>query len=725
MPVASRLREGTHWALRRERLPWSWLVFSGSCLLPIGVLGCGQVLDAARSAAGDAGIDAADSPPTTDTGIDAASAPSAADVGIDAFAGSDGSPDSESVASDARTESAASDSAASQGAVDPSVSGQWSWQECGSIAPTPLSTQAQFLPSGELVVSYVDGSILVHSASTWRPVRQLAAANGTAATFGVSLDGTLLATTSAQPQPILLLSTADGSNVLNLVQPPECALGAIQFSAEGDYVFETGGNSTCIWRTSDGSLVAEMPGALSSAAIRMGQLVAVDNGASNESTSQPALLTYTLPPAACAAPCPAPVQGPNVPLDLPPGWVLRPFMLRVSPRADSVAGEAVSPNAAGSALWSADGSLAYSSFSQPARLTVFSPGGERVLLTDRVVNVVSFAVESVLTQQAIDDDYSAIDSSGQLAAVWTIPSGQVALFDLPSGDPLEVLGAIPIPTPIDGQTNDMAASADGTHFLVGTMMWRIDPDFVQSNIVSIQQSGIRLDDAFSPDGTEYVVSGDLFDGIESTDTGALLDQPNAPPPGVPDCFVTGARLSPHNDWFLVGADDNSVHVLNISDNTQVARLPTAGCDGRAVFNGDETLVVTTDPALYRVSDWSAVWNSASADDAGSGGGLWDDVQIRPNASEILVSHCATASCLHALFSLTDGNVLQSLSELTGRRAKFSPEGNWVVSGTTLLHLPDGQQRVLDPAAVLAAFVPDGDVIALLADNTLARYCRTQ
>ncbi len=74
--------------------------------------------------------------------------------------------------------------------------------------------------------------------------------------------------------------------------------------------------------------------------------------------------------------------------------------------------------------------------------------------------------------------------------------------------------------------------------------------------------------------------------------------------------MTGARLSPHNDWFLVGAYDNSVHVLNIGDNTEVARLPTARCDGRAVFNGDETLVVTTDPALYRVSDWSAVWNSA-------------------------------------------------------------------------------------------------------------------
>ncbi len=117
--------------------------------------------------------------------------------------------------------------------------------------------------------------------------------------------------------------------------------------------------------------------------------------------------------------------------------------------------------------------------------------------------------------------------------------------------------------------------------------------------------------------------------------------------------------------------------------------------------------------------------AAGADEAGSNGGIWDDVQIRPNANSVLVSRCGSASCEHALYSLTDGTVIQTLPQLTNNRAKFSPEGNWVVSGTTLLHLPDGQQRVLDPAAVLAAFVPDGDVIALLADNTLARYCRSQ
>jgi hypothetical protein len=202
-------------------------------------------------------------------------------------------------------------------------------------------------------------------------------------------------------------------------------------------------------------------------------------------------------------------------------------MLRVSPRGDSVAGEVADGGSTGSALWSSDGSLAYSSFSQPGYDTVYSPAGERVLLTERVVNVASSAVESVVTQQALYEGYSAIDSSGRLAA--SLPIGVVALFDLPSGEPLDVVGAIPIqPPPGEWQPGDMAASVDGTHLLVGTTLWRIDPDFVQSTIVSIQRQGVLLDDAFSPDGTEYVVSGDLYPGIESTDTGALLEIPGVP-----------------------------------------------------------------------------------------------------------------------------------------------------------------------------------------------------
>jgi hypothetical protein len=74
--------------------------------------------------------------------------------------------------------------------------------------------------------------------------------------------------------------------------------------------------------------------------------------------------------------------------------------------------------------------------------------------------------------------------------------------------------------------------------------------------------------------------------------------------------------------------------------------------------------------------------------------------------------------------LRDGAVLKELPELSARRASFSSEGHWLVSGATALHLPSGDTVTIEPHAQLASFMPNGDIAALLADNSIARYCRT-
>jgi hypothetical protein len=58
------------------------------------------------------------------------------------------------------------------------------------------------------------------------------------------------------------------------------------------------------------------------------------------------------------------------------------------------------------------------------------------------------------------------------------------------------------------------------------------------------------------------------------------------------------------------------------------------------------------------------------------------------------------------------------------RAAISPEGHWVISGGTALHLPSGQTRSFDPDALLSTFAPHGDIIAVRKDNSIARYCRS-
>ena len=74
-----------------------------------------------------------------------------------------------------------------------------------------------------------------------------------------------------------------------------------------------------------------------------------------------------------------------------------------------------------------------------------------------------------------------------------------------------------------------------------------------------------------------------------------------------------------------------------------------------------------------------------------------------------------------------GAVLRGLPELQAPHPSFSPEGSWIVAGGTLLHLPSGDVRKLDPdlATTTALFTPEGDISAGSADNVLTRYCRSR
>jgi len=81
----------------------------------------------------------------------------------------------------------------------------------------------------------------------------------------------------------------------------------------------------------------------------------------------------------------------------------------------------------------------------------------------------------------------------------------------------------------------------------------------------------------------------------------------------------------------------------------------------------------------------------------------------------------------SLLSVDTGAVLRGLPELQSPHPSFSPEGSWIVAGGTLLHLPSGDVRKLDPdlATTTALFTPDGDIIAGSADDVLTRYCRSR
>ncbi len=238
--------------------------------------------------------------------------------------------------------------------------------------------------------------------------------------------------------------------------------------------------------------------------------------------------------------------------------------------------------------------------------------------------------------------------------------------------------------------------------------------------------------AFSSTSGELVVSGD-GGAIYSSSDGAELDYlPLLAVPPTVDCAFSLASISPSGRWVTMGGIGANVTVLARPGLQSVIALPTARCQERGSFSADETLLALPGPELYRTSDWSLIWPAqiVSAPPLTSPGtDIFRDVQFVPGEKALLVSHCADnavvgVGCTHALHAVSDGALIQSLPALTASRARFSAEGNWIVSGSTALHLPTNESVTFDPAATVSTLAPNGDIVAILNDNTIARYCRT-
>jgi hypothetical protein len=82
-------------------------------------------------------------------------------------------------------------------------------------------------------------------------------------------------------------------------------------------------------------------------------------------------------------------------------------------------------------------------------------------------------------------------------------------------------------------------------------------------------------------------------------------------------------------------------------------------------------------------------------------------------------------CGATLYDTATGTAVRTLPELTSPRPSFSPDGSWVVAGSTLVHLPSNDTRSIDPtlSTHAAVFTPDGDIVGGSDDGALVRYCR--
>jgi hypothetical protein len=618
--------------------------------------------------------------------------------------------------------------AGAAGAVDPQVSSQWRWQPCGSIPPmTASAVQAIFPPSGDaLAVLYDDGRVLLYPKDDSVDPRSLRAADGSAPPVSIafSLDGRFLAEMAAGVVRVREIAT--GAVVQEMKASSACTGGnSLRFSAEGDHVLAWDENALCGWQMADGALAFQLAGNFASAAMKGGRILASERGSAAphvESWSLPGLVPSEIALDVSAATALAGLQG-----------------VVISPRADTIVGLAIYPDRL-SQLWSADGAL-LAAFPS-ARLTdptfgtlVYSGSGALVLIGDQVVDVASL---QHWTNTAVDGQTpTSIDETGRQIA--GVPSPMASRAESGAPAARRLFGSLPASSPSSpGRLpTSLSVSTDGARLATatsgGVLLWRVAPSFGASVPIRHLDQEIPLEVSFSASSGEVLSSGDGW-AVFSSDDGSLRDLgPVAlQPPGASpvDCAFTVARFSNDGSWLALGGKSPAVRILARSGLQPVTALPTGHCMDRGSFSSDARLLALPGPELYRTSDWSLVWPAqiVPAPPATVGAELFRDVQFSPDGHTLLVSGCAGldsgTACTHALHSVSDGGLIRSLPELGATRAHFSGEGNWIVSGRTVLHVPTGESVVFDANATLSTFAPNGDIVAILDDDTLARYCRT-
>ena len=626
--------------------------------------------------------------------------------------------------------------------VDPKISRLWRWQACGEIAPTTASAlQAIFPPVGDsLAVLYDDGRVLLHPRQEGAGPRLIRPAGGTPTTIAFSLDGGTLAEVAAGV--VRLRDVATGGTVRNMTVNGACTGEAVRFSAEGTHVLAWDGKSLCVWQTSDGALVGQLAGNFSSAGMANGRILTAELG------SPPGVKSWTLPGLAQT----------QVTLEVPAGQELTdpaapPAQggLRISPRGDTFAGALSDVNATllsgtFATIWSADGKL-LGSFRVPGALVgnapayAYSASGALALLGNEVVDVAS---NQHWTNTAVDEElYSSIDATGRLVAgLSSLGNLYAAAATGEDGNPTarRLFGSLP--QSLGTQPNAQAVlsiSPDGARLAtasgpIGSLLWRVAADFSASVPVRSMGQAIRLEVSFSASSREVIFSGDGW-GIYSADDGAYLE--GLPPPfqdaGTAGCVFTTARFSSSGRWLAVSSTQGAeMSLLADADLHEITSLPIARCQARGSFNRDDSLVAMSGPEIYRTSDWSLVWPAQIVPEPppgpGAAGYSFRDAQFAPGDQALLVSRCdgpgGVSGCAHELRAVSDGALIQQLPEITGTQARFSGEGNWIVSGNTALHVPTSETVVFAPTAEISTFAPNGDIIAVLGDSTLARYCRT-
>jgi hypothetical protein len=270
------------------------------------------------------------------------------------------------------------------------------------------------------------------------------------------------------------------------------------------------------------------------------------------------------------------------------------------------------------------------------------------------------------------------------------------------------------------------------------ILWQVAEHFSESQLLATADSGMELSVSLSNDAHLAATSGDAA-GVFDGESGSRLYRRDLPLELIASpCVLAQFWLSPQGTYAAGAGYEYAVGVYDTVTFNQIAHVPSASCSAAVAFNQAETLMATSEPALYRTRDWQRIWptDDPAVPDAGVAFTGLDDpwvieqVQFTPDEQQLVVSKCIIyAACDFHFYDVRTGvtrehfSVNLSPESNAWPQLSVSPGGRWWLVGRELIDV-GGENQSLSQPAVTGIFTPNGDIIASDDQGMLTRHCRT-
>ncbi len=603
-----------------------------------------------------------------------------------------------------------------------------SWSPCGTLGRGGPFDVVLSADGRTMVASYAHGPVLAYRVSDRQVIGQIGPDELQSVALAISADGSLVATDGV----VEVWPVAGGAALLKLPGQKDMPV----FSPDGKRLlvrsFGSGGVGFTaeIWDIATGTMQRALGASDLAVFADSGSRVVTHTHADGR-------VRFTGTGAA--------IPAVTIPIDEVATHELSPLGTMMIGYAPS------SPTSVGAELQAyhlPDGRLLWSvHVDEPASFLTFSPD-ERLVVA-----------QGAPTQPSVYQAYDA--GTGTAVGPWGFgahegllkfalgPQGKPAIvaaaggvFEL-DGDPARADAPDTLYLGPDGQANpiiSVAISNDGHWLATGAMVqtrsvivWDLPARKPHRTLATYRVSEI----AFTPDSHDLMRVWDSIDSwsvLTGESVWQLLPSPDVPAVGGLRWFLS---IAPSGTLFATNYG-TAVTLASTTDESYAVKLQTGRPYSASAFSPDGKTVVTSGPALWRVSDGQRIWPAGDPTPpqpaVGNDTPPDDWVAFSPDGSLVLVSEfLGTFAWLSdyksymtvtKLYRASDGALVRDLGNSLSRRPAFSADGAWIVAGSTVYPTRSGAPVSLGNSYFdsVSTFAPNGTIAVAGTDGVTRLYC---